>query len=618
MSTTIDEFRALSSLTDLAKFLGFEPKVLSYVLYKLNGGPSGQYFEFTIKKRTGGVREIATPNTVLKTIQKSLTEKLYEIYMVKKSVHGFVRERTILTNANVHSRKKYVFNIDLKDFFHSIHFGRIVGLLTARPYTIDRKIAILIAKIACYNDRLPQGAPCSPVISNMVCAYLDRQLCDLAKTTGCYYTRYADDITFSTNRFAFPNEIAIKVGHAWGVGSVLEETVNRNGFAINGKKTSLRSRSDRQMVTGLIVNDYPNIQRKLLKQVRAMLHDWKVHGLEDAQGNFLSYYSLQNNRPRNGEALFFDKVVRGKIEYIRQIRSHRIDLLNETEKHEATKSRVRQPKREFYTIFRDQYYKYFERYEQLVIRDCGMPTILGEGQTDWMHFKSALSSFHKREEFSDLYLNIQKHKGYAPGGVSYLQSFCQDADHLYVKFEHPVICVFDCDIPKINQKHMETPDGYLYYGNNVYSIVLPAPAHRATTSFSVEQLYTDEDLLKADKFGRRIFLSTEFDEKTGELKANRSIKFGINARNGAEGSSKEALLGKEKVIDSAVCVMDNGKLKSLSQSKKDFAINIVRNETPFQNVNFDAFKPLFELIRRVCHRGDAPSPASFSSSTRTL
>ena len=150
--TTIKDFQSLRTLTDLAYFLASAPKDLSYILYKLGGGPNGQYTEFEIKKRSGGTRIIAAPHTGLKAVQKKLAAKLQDIYIVKNSVHGFVRKRTILTNAQNHSRKKHVFKIDLKDFFPSIHFGRVMGLFTAKPYEFKRDIAIVIAKIACLND----------------------------------------------------------------------------------------------------------------------------------------------------------------------------------------------------------------------------------------------------------------------------------------------------------------------------------------------------------------------------------------------------------------------------------------------------------------------------------
>ncbi len=254
----LSKFKKLRTLSDLAEYLGFAPQKFSYILYKLNGGPDYQYHNFAIKKRSGGCRQISSPDSRLKSLQRCLADKLYDIYLPKKAVNGFVRKRTILTNAQVHSRKKYVFKIDLKDFFPSIHYGRIRGLLIANPYGLHWDIASLIAKIACLDGKLPQGSPCSPIISNMICAFMDHQLTELAKVCGCYYTRYADDLTFSTNKKEFPCELAICEGGIWHPGGALSAIIEKNSFSINVQKTLMRTRSDRQLVTGIVVNDYPN------------------------------------------------------------------------------------------------------------------------------------------------------------------------------------------------------------------------------------------------------------------------------------------------------------------------------------------------------------------------
>jgi RNA-directed DNA polymerase len=597
--TTIKDFQSLHTLTDLAYLLGFAPNKLSYILYKLRGGPNGQYSEFEIKKRSGGTRTIAAPHTGLKIVQKKLAAKLQDIYMVKKPVHGFVRKRTILTNAENHSRKKYVFHIDLKDFFPSIHFGRVMGLFAAKPYEFKRDIAILIGKIACLNDVLPQGSPCSPVISNMVCAYLDKQLGDLSKNCGCFYTRYADDLTFSTNRSSFPEEIAIYSGGEWEPSPGLVDLIGKHSFEVNGEKTSMRSRSDRQIVTGIVVNEYPNIQRKQLKQVRSMLHDWKVNGVKKAQERYLKDVDLANREPPRDKNASFPNVVRGKLEHIRLIRTHRVDLLNNIEEQECIRNRIRLPQKgEQHTIYKDQYYKYFQRYEQLVIRDCGIPTILGEGETDWMHLKKAFNHFNDNGSYPDLFLNIHKHKRYTVGGIKHLKQFCNNANKMYVAFEQPVICVYDCDDNATNAEHAASKDGYIAYGNNVFSIVLPKPAHRATTTYAIEQLYQDADLLKKDKHGRRVFLSTEFDYNTGKHKTEPTIEYGRRARDGKPVAKlTKSDTSNEKVIDSLVCTEIGGKLKSLALSKMDFAISIMREEPPFNKMDFSGFAAVFDLIK---------------------
>jgi hypothetical protein len=115
--------------------------------------------------------------------------------------HGFKRKRSIMSNALKHQKRRYVFNIDLQDFFPTINFGRVRGFFIKDVnFMLHPKVATILAQIACYDNGLPQGAPSSPVISNLVGQILDIRLCKLASENGCTYSRYADDITFSTNK----------------------------------------------------------------------------------------------------------------------------------------------------------------------------------------------------------------------------------------------------------------------------------------------------------------------------------------------------------------------------------------------------------------------------------
>lgn len=597
---TLLDVQNLATLSDLAIFLGFPPKNMSYLLYKLRGGPNGQYKIFTIKKRSGGTREIAAPETGLKGIQRQLANKLQDIYIPKSAAHGFTREKTILTNAREHSRKRYVFKVDLQDFFPSIHFGRVMGLFISKPYAIQRNIAIVIAKIACFNNVLPQGSPCSPVISNMICAYMDFQLSNMAKSHGCFYTRYADDITISTNKKEFPEEIAVRHNELWVPGVSLTKIIEGNSFFINADKTSMRTRSDRQLVTGIVVNDYPNIRIRLLKQLRAMLHDWRVNGLVDAQNKYKLKYDIANREHPSDAKIDFISVVRGKLEHLRYVRNYRIELLNKLDKEECIRTRKMYKKNECQTIHKDQFYKYFIEFEHLVIRDCGRPTILGEGKTDWMHFRRAFSELKNQGKYQNLELNIFKHKEYAKGGHSSLMEFCRNSTKLKVKFNFPVICIFDCDIQSINEKHTNASNNYVYHGNNVYSIILPQSHFRDIKEFSIEQYYSDADLLKQNHHNRRIYLSTEFEENTGRYRQDNNIFYGKNARNGEEIQGWSETLKNYKIIDYGVCIDENGRLKNIALSKQDFANSILKKIKPFHDIDFSSFVKLFDLIEKIC------------------
>ncbi|MDJ0742704.1 MAG: reverse transcriptase domain-containing protein [Xenococcaceae cyanobacterium MO_167.B27] len=193
-----DKFNKLKNRCDIANLLDITDYQLRYHLY-IHSLKSA-YTEFKIPKKSGGYRHILQPITSLKIIQQKLNQVLKAVYEPKPSTHGFTVGRSIVTNAQAHLRQRYLLNIDLKDFFPSINFGRVRGLFMAKPYNCTEEVATILAQICCYDNQLPQGSPTSPIISNMICSKLDSQLQRLAKKHQCIYTRYADDITFSTSR----------------------------------------------------------------------------------------------------------------------------------------------------------------------------------------------------------------------------------------------------------------------------------------------------------------------------------------------------------------------------------------------------------------------------------
>jgi hypothetical protein len=158
------------------------------------------------------------------------------------------------------------------------------------------------------------------MVSNMICARLDGELQALAKKHRCIYTRYADDITFSTYRPIMPRAIAMSdSGSKVTVGADLDRVIVSNGFNVNAKKVRLQSRGQRQEVTGITVNEFPNVQRNLLRQIRAMLHAWDIYGYEAAQSEFLNKYDRKRREPRENSPLF-KRVLKGKIEFVRSVR----------------------------------------------------------------------------------------------------------------------------------------------------------------------------------------------------------------------------------------------------------------------------------------------------------
>lgn len=315
-------FNSLGSVGDIANLLEIPQGYLVYALYR--SSLRHDYRTFQIAKKTGGVRDIAVPPRPLKIIQSKLNTVLQLVYPLKPSVHGFVGDRSILSNARRHVDKRLVLNVDLEDFFPSINFGRVRGVFMAQPYGLGEKAATALAQICCYDNHIAQGAPTSPIVSNMICARLDSQLQRLARKHKCIYTRYADDLTFSTTLPSFPEQIATHE-RGWAtqevsLGPDLLNVIESNGFRVNPKKQRVQNRSCHQEVTGLTVNKVPNVRRRYVRQVRAMLHAWEKFGLEAAQEEFRAKYDRRRSRHPDWQAPSFDRVVRGKLDFLKMVR----------------------------------------------------------------------------------------------------------------------------------------------------------------------------------------------------------------------------------------------------------------------------------------------------------
>lgn len=278
--SSLQKLQKAQSLSDLAKVLGFTPRGVSFVLYKLNDAE--KYRSFDIPKKSGGFRTIHAPAPQLALLQSRLAETLYSCVRERQesdrrfwfASHGFHKGRTIVSHAEVHKRRRFVFNVDIEDFFGTINFGRVRGFfIHDLMFSLRPKVATIVAQIACHNNALPQGSPCSPVISNLIGNILDLRLLALARDARCTYSRYADDLTFSTNKKLFPSEIAVSVNNSkWEVGSKLQKTIEKTGFSLNSSKTRMALRNSRQTVTGLVVNEKPNITRDYYRAARAMCH----------------------------------------------------------------------------------------------------------------------------------------------------------------------------------------------------------------------------------------------------------------------------------------------------------------------------------------------------------
>lgn len=296
-------------------YMYFRMSQLNYYC-NINKRRASSYHSFEIPKKSGGTRKISSPCGTLMAIQECLNEIFKVMYLPSAPVMGFVPGRSIVTNAAEHVNMNYVFNLDLKDFFSSIHQARIWKILQLPPFSFNRPIASMIAGLCCNTNSttgesvLPQGAPTSPILTNLICRNLDRRLSGLAKRFGATYTRYADDITFSSINNIYDEGKAFR--------NELSRIICEQGFEINHKKTRLQSKVERQEVTGLIVNEKVNISRNYIRDIQSLMYIWERYGYKDACARFLRKYNIDKAQKRDN--LKLEDIVRGRLQFIKQVK----------------------------------------------------------------------------------------------------------------------------------------------------------------------------------------------------------------------------------------------------------------------------------------------------------
>lgn len=259
----------LSSKSELLKYLGVSPAELKKIWWFRHR----MYSHFNISKRSGKVRLISAPDYRLKMLQQKIARSLSDLYNPRKSVHGFVPDRSVRSNAESHLRRKFILNVDIKNFFPTITEARVQGLLES--ICLDPDAAETIARLCTYNGCLPQGAPSSPVISNMICFRLDKSLMGFSKEHRLLYTRYADDITLSS----FQPPTALFEGDRPDSGRLPLEKLSgkflsilgNNGFDLNPEKIHYADKNSRRMVTGIKINEGLNVDRRYVRNIRSSL-----------------------------------------------------------------------------------------------------------------------------------------------------------------------------------------------------------------------------------------------------------------------------------------------------------------------------------------------------------
>ena len=309
---TKEEFKKIKNINDLALFLNVNVQELNFLLYARN---KSNYTNFKIPKKNREPREIYSPKRQLKYIQRKLLNVFYEFYDDNSCIYGFLKNKSIVDNSKKHIGKKCVINIDLKDFFPSITFYRINGLLKKSPFNFNRDISIIIANLVTYNNFLPQGAPTSPLLSNFICRNLDKQLSKYAKIHDAIYTRYADDITFSVNNNNAVKYFIDEIDEV-SINGSLKGIIERNGFKVNEKKVRKSYIESHQEVTGIVVNEKPNINKNYYYRLRSMIHAWEKFRLEDAAKEHCSKLNIPYI---DASQKYFENKVVGMLNYFKMV-----------------------------------------------------------------------------------------------------------------------------------------------------------------------------------------------------------------------------------------------------------------------------------------------------------
>ncbi|WP_081274877.1 reverse transcriptase domain-containing protein [Xanthomonas graminis] len=547
------QFLAIRTRADLASWIGLSEKALLYILYKLP--PEKKYTTFLIKKRNGGFRKISAPRKALKFSQHQLSLVIQEITPARHIAKGYVKGKDISDHAKQHVRKNLIVVSDLKDFFPSINFGRIRGLFLSPPYSFPSDIATILAQISCKDGELPQGAPSSPAISNAICRKLDRQILQLASRNRVSVSRYADDICFSSNK---PISISIcdtSLVSGDVAGQALRRIVQENGFQINDAKFHRTPYNQRQMVTGLVVNEGISIPRRWKRQLRTILHIRSK--FDDSRSTEIVNSWSSPQASRSGKVTSIDEVIKGKASYAKHI--DRISGRGVVE----------------------SLHRGYPSLNELLprVRPEFPVRIMTEGATDLIHLDAALQKYEKQLDFFNISIKLHNYLG-DTGDVDVLSTLRRIAK---VDVDELTIGLFDCDNSKLMKEISLNPGSYVRLGRMVFAAALAPPNSSTTPPFCIESLYPREQSTKSTKEGRRLFFGDEFD-KSGKLIDGDLLR---------EFPQKTAVALSEKVY------LPSDPSTSLTLSKVDFANMVSVGAYPFENIDFSGFLPTLYLLRTM-------------------
>lgn len=534
MTSTLSDLQAASTRRDLADILKIPLKAITHQVYATPNDL--KYRSFEIPKKGGGGRPINAPNDQLKSIQAELAKCLYECVEEieekephRKSLsHGFTKGRSIISNTIPHVSRRYVLNLDLENFFGEINFGRVRGFfLKDREFSLHPVVATFLAQIACHDNQLPQGSPSSPVISNLILRMLDVRLAAFAAFHSSHYTRYADDLTFSSNRKTFPQAIAKRAFFRkarWKLSKQLRKEVEKAGFEITDRKTRMQIRGSRQEVTGVTCNEKLNVSQTYYRTTRAMCHSLFQSGL----------YHDKRKLNENGDPRPIENTapLEGRLSYIYNLKARRDRdfAVNEMLSKRGEFSFPHGTKKLYQKFLR---FKYFVNLPQ--------PLVLTEGKTDITYLKCALRA--RKDFFGSLYeakgdelVPILRYLAVTgpkidlldmAEGSSGLAKLVGNYKNIQAQYNHkprlaPVILLVDNDqgggaVFSAAKKHhsvtIRTSDKQLWFKifDNLYILKTP-PKTVAPHDSEIEDLFPDE-VKRVELEGKTLSLEDGFDTK---------------------------------------------------------------------------------------------------------
>lgn len=282
----VSDLPIFKSLEELRKLMGIKKDYFYTIIFSTDK----HYRDISIPKKRGGERVISVPFIGLKGMQRWILDNVLYKIPVDECATGFVPIKSILHNAAPHIRKSYILKMDIKDFFPSINFARVWEVFFELGY--DKSVSTALAKLCTYKEKLPQGAPTSPYLANIICRNLDEIISSFCQKNNLTYTRYADDITISSNRRI-----------DW-VKDVIVDILFRYQFIPNEEKTVLLGPGDRKKITGIIVNEKLSVPKSLIREIRKNIYfiqrfgiDTHLHniGFEDGRLKYISHlYGVAN------------------------------------------------------------------------------------------------------------------------------------------------------------------------------------------------------------------------------------------------------------------------------------------------------------------------------------